>query len=288
VNVSHEIQAFISARATNELVPACVIQALEPSELTTAAAKRTLRVYPTIKLSKSAKIKNYPTLPGPLRPVQFHKIPSKIPDVKLRPPLALNRNNFFSCSLSKEQGIPFVPRQCIEFLQKNALEVEGIFRVAAARQEVEGLRAALIKGQSLDAQKPPPDPYAAADILKSYLRELPEPLIPCEVYRSFLDTCDIEASRRESAMRSLLLGTAESHLALVMYVFEFLHLVSTQAKVNKMSASNLAVVFAPNILRPENKEADGQATISPAMFADMRKSISSVELLIREYPAILR
>jgi len=42
-----------------------------------------------------------------------------------------------------------------------------------------------------------------------------------------------------------------SNRAIIEYLFSFLHVVSTHSTQNRMSASNLSIVFAPNIIKPE-------------------------------------
>lgn len=39
--------------------------------------------------------------------------------------------------------------------------------------------------------------------------------------------------------------------AIIEYLFRFLNEVSAHSSQNRMSASNLAIVFAPNLIRPE-------------------------------------
>jgi hypothetical protein len=66
------------------------------------------------------------------------------------------------------------------------------------------------------------------------------------------------------------------HLNLLVYLARFLHLVAEHAAVNKMNAANLAMVFAPNLLRPP--EENFSETI-----ADTPHASQILETLIHEF-----
>ncbi|XP_028256192.1 rho GTPase-activating protein 1-like [Parambassis ranga] len=70
------------------------------------------------------------------------------------------------------------------------------------------------------------DIHLAAVILKIFLRELPEPLLTYQLYNDIVNLAS--ASPR--------------------YLITFLAQVSANSEVNKMTNSNLAVVFGPNLL----------------------------------------
>uniref|UniRef100_A0A4W3HYS1 Rho-GAP domain-containing protein n=1 Tax=Callorhinchus milii TaxID=7868 RepID=A0A4W3HYS1_CALMI len=78
-------------------------------------------------------------------------------------------------------------------------------------------------------------------LLRLYLRQLPEPVIPFAKYKDFLCCAQPLAGHEE-----------EVFLLRHMYcLFRFLDEVQTYSSVNKMSIQNRATVFGPNILRPK-------------------------------------
>ena len=91
--------------------------------------------------------------------------------------------------------------------------------------------------------------------IKSYLRELPEPLFNAELYPDWL-----EASRLDdNCERFDLVWSLLQHEALlrenyrnIQYLCRFLHEVSKLEERNKMSPSNLAIVITPNVVSNES------------------------------------
>ncbi|XP_030624630.1 rho GTPase-activating protein 24 isoform X2 [Chanos chanos] len=98
------------------------------------------------------------------------------------------------------------------------------------------------------------DVHTVASLLKLYLRELPEPVIPFSKYEDFL-ACTKLLSKDEDAgmkeLRRLVESLPPVNYNLLKYICRFLDEVQSYSGVNKMSVQNLATVFGPNILRPK-------------------------------------
>lgn len=121
---------------------------------------------------------------------------------------------------------------------------EGIFRIPGFIDEVKMLRMRIERGQySIEGIH---DPSTPASLLKLWLRELTEAVIPA----SFYERCLMVGPNVEEAIR--ILDELPKHNRNVLkYLIKFLQIVGDpryQAKT-KMSISNLAMVFAPNVLR---------------------------------------
>lgn len=89
--------------------------------------------------------------------------------------------------------IPTVVKACISFLNnENALQTEGIFRRSANTTTVKELQEEFNNGQVVDFGDQEQAVHSAAVILKSFFRELEEPI--CEYdrleYRYCLNTDD--------------------------------------------------------------------------------------------------
>jgi hypothetical protein len=67
------------------------------------------------------------------------------------------------------------------------LEQEGIFRLSPALADVISLKATVDQTGIL-ALKPDVDPHAVAALVKSFFRELPEPVLTFKLYESFIET----------------------------------------------------------------------------------------------------
>jgi len=89
-----------------------------------------------------------------------------------------------------------------------------------------------------------------ASVLKLYFRELPEPLIPVNMYKNFLATQQLsDENERVNTIKDLVSQLPNANKALLIRLIVFLALIASKNDINKMTATNLAVVFAPNLFR---------------------------------------
>lgn len=81
--------------------------------------------------------------------------------------------------------ISYVIAKCVDLL-KNSVTEEGIFRVSGSLAKVKLLRNAFNSGH-LEMVDFTSDTHAVASTLKSYLRELPEPLLTFDLYGKWVE-----------------------------------------------------------------------------------------------------
>lgn len=147
--------------------------------------------------------------------------------------------------------IPPIMRHCIHFLSKpDCLETEGIFRKAANASEIRELQSKINSGERIvfDAASPA-DVHVAAVILKSFLRELNEPLLTYKLYADVVRFSEIEKDSRLSYTQEMVNNRLPEHnFTVLKFLMEFLSLVIERSCLNKMTASNLSIVFGPNLV----------------------------------------
>ncbi|KAI0768673.1 hypothetical protein BD413DRAFT_478710 [Trametes elegans] len=121
---------------------------------------------------------------------------------------------------------------------------EGIFRVPGDGDLVSELKLRIDKGYySLEGVD---DPHVLASLLKLWLRELCDPLVPDELYNDCI-TC---AHRPEECVQIVQrLPTINRRVVLFVVSFLQLFLEERIQSATKMTAPNLALVMAPNLLR---------------------------------------
>lgn len=121
---------------------------------------------------------------------------------------------------------------------------EGIFRVPGDGDAVSELKLRIDRGfYTLDGVD---DPHVLASLMKLWLRELCDPLVPEELYNE----C-ITSSSDPGACVRIVERLPTINRRVVLFVVSFLQLFledKTQA-VTKMTSANLALVMAPNLLR---------------------------------------
>uniref|UniRef100_A0A7N8YDW4 Rho GTPase-activating protein 44-like n=1 Tax=Mastacembelus armatus TaxID=205130 RepID=A0A7N8YDW4_9TELE len=144
--------------------------------------------------------------------------------------------------------IAFPIEACVTMLLECGMQEEGLFRVAPSASKLKKLKASLDCGV-LDVQEYSSDPHAIAGALKSYLRELPEPLMTTELYDEWIQASNIQdMDKRLQALMAACEKLPTDNLNNFRYLVKFLAKLSEYQDVNKMTAGNMAIVLGPNLL----------------------------------------
>lgn len=145
---------------------------------------------------------------------------------------------------------------CITAIRARGLECEGIFRQPTNQKRVDALKLAYDKGTEM-LNLSTEDPFDVAFLLRTYLKELPSPLIPLNRYAAFKACSTIDKRRERLVTLSGILDQLSPH-ALEAFA-GIVHLLSEIAKhelINKMTARNLATVLGPALVIPRELETD--------------------------------
>uniref|UniRef100_A0A3P8XCR2 Rho GTPase-activating protein 29 n=1 Tax=Esox lucius TaxID=8010 RepID=A0A3P8XCR2_ESOLU len=226
---------------------------------------------------------------------------------KLQGRLHLFGIDFTQAAKNNPDGIPFIIRKCTSEIENRALDIKGIYRVNGAKSRVEKLCQAFENGKDL-VELSDLYPHDISNVLKLYLRQLPEPLILFRYYNDFIGLAkesqslivdEMEASRVSPAsltppqvsvelnrvlfkIKDLLRQLPPAHYKTLQFLIEHLHRVTEQAEENKMTASNLGIIFGPTLIKPRQTDAE----VSLSSLVDYPYQALIVELLIRHYQMI--
>ncbi|XP_034045605.1 rho GTPase-activating protein 44 isoform X9 [Thalassophryne amazonica] len=144
--------------------------------------------------------------------------------------------------------IAFPIEACVTMLLECGMQEEGLFRVAPSASKLKKLKASLDCGV-LDAQEYAADPHAIAGALKSYLRELPEPLMTTELYDEWIQASNIQdMDKRLQALMATCEKLPTDNLNNFRYLIKFLDKLTAYQDANKMTPGNMAIVLGPNLL----------------------------------------
>jgi hypothetical protein len=147
--------------------------------------------------------------------------------------------------------------------------VEGIFRLAGSEKRIKELKTAFDTppryGKGLDWSGY--TVHDAANILRRYFNNLPEPIIPLQHYDPFRDPlkghqaeavgpCEGQAPSiggfdPDAAVRIYqhqIKALPSLNRQLLLYILDLLAVFAAKADVNKMTTSNLAAIFQPGLL----------------------------------------
>uniref|UniRef100_A0A673JZ96 Rho GTPase activating protein 45 n=1 Tax=Sinocyclocheilus rhinocerous TaxID=307959 RepID=A0A673JZ96_9TELE len=104
---------------------------------------------------------------------------------KLQGRLQLFGQDFSQVSGNSPDGIPFIIKKCIGEIERRALRMKGIYRVNGVKTRVEKLCQAFENGKEL-VELSQSSPHDISNVLKLYLRQLPEPIMPFRLYNSLM------------------------------------------------------------------------------------------------------
>nr|XP_057931524.1 rho GTPase-activating protein 19 isoform X1 [Doryrhamphus excisus] len=191
--------------------------------------------------------------------------------------------------------------QLIEYLSKN-LHIEGLFRVPGNSVRQQALKELLNSGADVDLKSGDFHPNDAATLLKAFLGELPEPLLTHRHFHAHLKIADMtlfdeqgnktsapNKERQIEALQLLFLLLPTANRSLLKLLLDLLYHTAKQQDKNKMSAFNLALMFAPHVLWPRHMTAqdlkDKLKTLNNSMAFLIRHSqkLFRAPVYLREY-----
>ncbi|XP_068513602.1 rho GTPase-activating protein 8 isoform X3 [Anas acuta] len=225
-----------------------------------------------------------------LRRKQKGKLP---PVVKIPPPRPPLPTQQFGVSLqyikdkNKGELIPPVMKETVSYLKRKGLQVEGLFRRSASVQTIKDVQKLYNQGKSVNFDYYH-DIHIPAVILKTFLRELPQPLLTFECYDHILGITSVESSLRVTRCKQIIHGLPEHNYVVLKYLICFLHMcrwplvrdlqapldsqrteVSCESIYNRMTASSLACVFGLNLIWPSKGTVSLSALVPLNLFTEL-------------------
>ncbi|RUS73722.1 hypothetical protein EGW08_018528 [Elysia chlorotica] len=184
--------------------------------------------------------------------------------------------------------IPFIITECVEYLVKNALDVEGIFRLPGRQSVIKDIISRFERAQKVNFDEEETDVHAVASVLKAFLRDLPDSIIPCSLFQRFMNfalrfqgaTCETEKGAVVGELASAMSAIPKDNYVILKYICRFLQEVGLHESENKMSMMNLGTVFGYNIIRHIDKENSELFLCT----ADLSQNL--VYMLINYYPVV--
>lgn len=163
---------------------------------------------------------------------------------------------------------PIIVQKCIQYVEEKALDQPGIYRTSAKHTAIQNLAHALERDElrfAFDASDD--EATVVAGVLKLYLRQLPEPVLPMP----WEDRVKYTHERQEqiqtgfASLKGRIRRLPAINQATLKAIIEHLAKIASHSDQNKMNASNLSIIFGPLLL----SQADHDATsIAAAMEED--------------------
>ncbi|XP_031204761.1 SH3 domain-binding protein 1 isoform X1 [Mastomys coucha] len=179
--------------------------------------------------------------------------------------------------LGRDIALPI--EACVLLLLSEGMQEEGLFRLAAGASVLKRLKQTMASDPH-SLEEFCSDPHAVAGALKSYLRELPEPLMTSDLYDDWMRAASLkEPGARLEALQDVCSHLPQENFNNLRYLMKFLARLAEEQDVNKMTPSNIAIVLGPNLLWPPEKEGD-QAQLDAASVSSIQV-VGVVEALIQ-------
>ncbi|KAM6217382.1 LOW QUALITY PROTEIN: rho GTPase-activating protein 29-like [Rhynchocyon petersi] len=181
---------------------------------------------------------------------------------------------FTQVARKEPDGIPFILKICVSEIESRALCLQGIYRVAGNKVRTEKLCQALEKGMHLVATSEFSS-HDICDVLKAYLRQLPEPFILFRFYNDCIQLSkELQLVNEDQEMKNngpedkKLPGTCSDITRIIVkskdilsqlpapnlnslsYLLKHLKRVVDHAEANKMHSKNLGLIFGPCLIKP--------------------------------------
>ncbi|XP_054259133.1 uncharacterized protein LOC128983900 isoform X2 [Macrosteles quadrilineatus] len=233
----------------------------------------------TDKLPRNLNLHQSLTLQGPTKPVLrkhgkliafFRAFILSRPSRRRLKQSGILKERVFGCDLGEHllnsgHDIPMVLKCCSEFIESHGI-VDGIYRLSGVTSNIQKLR------RTFDEDRVPAlyedeailqDIHSVASLLKMYFRELPNPLCTYQLYDAFVTAVQTERATDERLlrMREAVEKLPPPHYRTLEYLMRHLARVSERGSQTGMTARNVAIVWAPNLLRCKELEVGGVAAL---------------------------
>lgn len=178
------------------------------------------------------------------------------------------RERVFGCDLGEHllnsgHEIPMVLRCCAEFLEGHGI-VDGIYRLSGITSNIQKLRNAFDEDRIPDLygdESILQDIHCVSSVLKMYFRELPNPLLTYQLYEKFVAAVMQDEDIRLLYLRDVVQQLPPPHYRTLEYLVQHLARVAAHSCETGMTPKNIAIVWAPNLLRSKDLDMGGVAAL---------------------------
>ncbi|KAK0080281.1 hypothetical protein PV325_000172 [Microctonus aethiopoides] len=173
--------------------------------------------------------------------------------------------------------VPLVVDRLITTIEMHGLYTEGLYRKSGVSSKVRELKVKMDEGDLEKVDFENYQVHVLAAVLKSFFRDMPEPLLTFEYYDDFLHAANLtDPHDRISTLFAILKKLPKPNFDLMERLIVHLARVALHEVDNRMSSSALAIVFAPCILRT-NRTLPAQDSLQ-----DVGRQTKCVETIVQE------
>ncbi|XP_051534337.1 rho GTPase-activating protein 32 isoform X2 [Myxocyprinus asiaticus] len=195
------------------------------------------------------------------------------------------RERVFGCDLGEHllnsgHDVPQVLKSCTEFIEKHGV-VDGMYRLSGIASNIQKLRHEFDSEQIPDLTKDVyiQDIHCVGSLCKLYFRELPNPLLTYQLYEKFSEAVSAATDEeRLIKIHDVIQQLPPPHYRTLEFLMRHLSCLATFSYVTNMHTKNLAIVWAPNLLR--SKQIESACFSGTAAFMEVRIQSVVVEFIL--------
>ena len=150
--------------------------------------------------------------------------------------------------------VPVLIECCVKFIETYGMLTEGIYRRSGVQSKINRLLAGLrFDAWNVHISSDEYTEHDVANVLKRFLRTLPEPLLTNELYSQWIDGLAMESHESQLELYKQLIGSLPYvNRQTLSKLLGHLHAVQNKCEKNLMSVSNLAALWGPNLMTVES------------------------------------
>ncbi|CAJ1064669.1 rho GTPase-activating protein 32 isoform X2 [Xyrichtys novacula] len=195
------------------------------------------------------------------------------------------RERVFGCDLGEHllnsgHDVPQVLKSCTEFIEKHGV-VDGIYRLSGIASNIQKLRHEFDSEQIPDLTKDVyiQDIHCVGSLCKLYFRELPNPLLTYQLYEKFSEAVSAATDEeRLIKIHDVIQQLPPPHYRTLEFLMRHLSHLAAFSYITNMHSKNLAIVWAPNLLR--SKQIESACFSGTAAFMEVRIQSVVVEFIL--------
>lgn len=178
--------------------------------------------------------------------------------------------------VTEDAKVPLVIERLLTTIEVHGIYAEGIYRKSGVSSKIRELKAKMEENPD-EVNFEDYQVHVLASVFKSFLREMPEPLLTFECYDNFITAANLtDPQDRVATLYDILKKLPPANYHLMERLMYHLTRVALREEVNRMSPASLAIVFAPCILRT-NKVVPAQDSLH-----DIASQTQCIETIIKE------
>jgi len=189
-----------------------------------------------------------------------------------------------------DDGIPTLVKETTDYIRKKGTEEEGLFRISGSATEIDDMRKEYDRAGTMQLDAVKPSVASVAGLLKQFFRDMPEPLTVGRYYATLIKVSkNPNKDAQLNNLRIIISKIPKAHKDTLQFLLQFLKEISTHSEKTKMTVSNLATVWGPNLIRDtEATDAPKSPQALSQMMEDSENVVAVMQLLIEHVDDVLK